>query len=138
MSTGHRDAGRPRLQTRASDRQASRLSAIVTPLPVKAADGKTYKDLTAHPWAGLPVVVTLAAKDEAGHVGNSAPRGLILPERKFTKPLSKAVVAQRRSLVENPGDTPLSRATSTPLASAPKTNTRRRRFTWAYVPPTGG
>ena len=74
--------------------------------PVKAADGKTYKDLTAHPWAGLPVVVTLAAKDEAGHVGNSAPRGLILPERKFTKPLSKAVVAQRRSLVENPGDTP--------------------------------
>ena len=74
--------------------------------PVQAADGKTYKDLTAHPWAGLPVVVTLAAKDEAGHVGYSAPRGLILPERKFTKPLAKAVVAQRRSLVENPGDTP--------------------------------
>ncbi len=75
--------------------------------PIKAADGKTYKDLTAHPWAGLPVVVTLAAKDEAGHVGYSAPRGLILPERKFTKPLAKAVVAQRRSLVENPADTPL-------------------------------
>ncbi len=78
--------------------------------PVKAGDGKTYKDLTAHPWAGLPVVVTLAAKDEAGHVGHSAPRGIILPERKFTKPLAKAVVAQRRSLVEKPGDT-------TPVAS---------------------
>jgi len=74
--------------------------------PVKAADGKTYKDLTAHPWAGLPVVVTLAAKDEAGHVGYSAPRGIILPERKFTKPLAKAVIAQRRSLVESPGETP--------------------------------
>jgi uncharacterized protein (TIGR02302 family) len=78
--------------------------------PVKAADGKTYKDLTAHPWAGLPVVITLAAKDEAGHTGYSAPRGIILPERKFTKPLAKAVIAQRRSLVENPTDT-------TPIAS---------------------
>ena len=78
--------------------------------PVKSADGKTYKDLTAHPWAGLPVVVTLSAKDEAGHTGTSAPRGLILPERKFTKPLAKAVIGQRRSLVENPGDT-------TPVAS---------------------
>src|SRR5271165_5299225 len=35
--------------------------------PAKAADGKTYRDLTAHPWAGLPVVITLIAKDEAGH-----------------------------------------------------------------------
>ena len=78
--------------------------------PVKAADGKTYKDLTAHPWAGLPVVVTLSAKDEAGHTGYSAARGLILPERKFTKPLAKAVIGQRRSLVENPSDT-------TPVAS---------------------
>jgi uncharacterized protein (TIGR02302 family) len=73
--------------------------------PVKAADAKTYKDLTAHPWAGLPVVITLIAKDEAGHEGRSAPRGLILPERKFTKPLAKAVIDQRRSLVENPSDT---------------------------------
>ena len=73
--------------------------------PVKTAEGKTYKDLTAHPWAGLPVVITLTAKDEAGHVGYSAPRGIILPERKFTKPLAKAVIDQRRSLVENPVDT---------------------------------
>lgn len=73
--------------------------------PVKSAEGKTYRDLTAHPWAGLPVIVTLAAKDEAGHEGLSAPRGIILPERKFTKPLAKAVVGQRRALVEDPGST---------------------------------
>lgn len=73
--------------------------------PIKAAEAKTYKDLTAHPWAGLPVVITLAAKDEAGHEGRSAPRGIILPERKFTKPLAKAVIDQRRSLVEAPNDT---------------------------------
>ncbi len=73
--------------------------------PIKSAEGKTYKDLTAHPWAGLPVVITLAAKDEAGHVGYSAARGIILPERKFSKPLARAVIDQRRSLVENPADT---------------------------------
>jgi uncharacterized protein (TIGR02302 family) len=73
--------------------------------PIKSAESKTYKDLTAHPWAGLPVVITLVAKDEAGHEGQSAPRGIILPERTFTKPLAKAVIDQRRSLVENPGDT---------------------------------
>jgi uncharacterized protein (TIGR02302 family) len=74
--------------------------------PVKSAEGKTYQDLTAHPWAGLPVVITLAARDEAGHTGYSAARGLILPERHFTKPLAKAIVGQRRALVENPQDTP--------------------------------
>ncbi|MGC1584231.1 MAG: TIGR02302 family protein [Rhodomicrobium sp.] len=73
--------------------------------PVRAGDAKTYRDLTAHPWAGLPVVVTLVAKDEAGHEGLSAPRGLILPERKFTKALAKAIIGQRRALVENPSDT---------------------------------
>lgn len=72
--------------------------------PVKAAEAKTYRDLTAHPWAGLPVVITLVAKDEAGHESLSAARGLVLPERKFTKPLAKAIAGQRRALVEDPGD----------------------------------
>ena len=69
---------------------------------MKSAEAKTYKDLTSHPWAGLPVVVTLVAKDEAGHEGRSAPRGIILPERKFTKPLAKAVIDQRRSACRKP------------------------------------
>ena len=73
--------------------------------PTKAADAKTYKDLTAHPWAGLPVTLTLFAKDEAGHESRSAPRGIILPARKFTKALARAVVDQRRTLVENPSNT---------------------------------
>src|SRR5262249_8676345 len=73
--------------------------------PVKSAEGKTYRDLTAHPWAGLPVVITLTARDEAGHIGYSAPRGLIMPERHFTKPLAKAIAGQRRELVEDPRGT---------------------------------
>jgi uncharacterized protein (TIGR02302 family) len=70
--------------------------------PVKSAEAKTYRDLTAHPWAGLPVVVTLAARDEAGNEGYSMARGLILPERKFMKPLAREIASQRRSLVEDP------------------------------------
>ncbi len=70
--------------------------------PVKSAEAKTYRDLTAHPWAGLPVVVTLMAKDEAGNEGYSVARGVILPERKFVKPLAREIASQRRSLVEDP------------------------------------
>jgi uncharacterized protein (TIGR02302 family) len=62
-------------------------------------DGKASQDLTAHPWAGLKVRMTLAARDQAGQTGTSQPYEFILPERKFTKPLAKAVVEQRKKLV---------------------------------------
>ena len=65
----------------------------------KQVDGKASQDLTAHPWAGLKVRMTLAARDQAGQTGTSQPYEFILPERKFTKPLAKAVVEQRKKLV---------------------------------------
>ncbi|MGI9382618.1 MAG: TIGR02302 family protein, partial [Methyloligellaceae bacterium] len=68
----------------------------------KVAEGRTYKDLTAHPWAGLKVQMTLVARDQAGQEGRSKPIDLVLPARKFTKPLARAVVEQRRQLVLNP------------------------------------
>jgi uncharacterized protein (TIGR02302 family) len=83
---------------------------------VKSGEAKTYKDLTAHPWAGLPVIVTLIARDEAGQTGQSAPRGFILPERKFTKPLARALIDQRRALVENPVQTKNARLSFDALA----------------------
>ena len=43
--------------------------------------------------------MTLAARDQAGQTGTSQPYDFILPERKFTKPLAKAVVEQRKKLV---------------------------------------
>ncbi len=60
--------------------------------------GQTMKDLTEHPWAGVDVVMTLVARDEAGNEGRSAPQELRLPERPFTKPLARALIEQRRSL----------------------------------------
>ncbi|HAN62911.1 MAG TPA: TIGR02302 family protein [Rhizobiales bacterium] len=68
----------------------------------KRADGRATQDLTAHPWAGLKVRMTLAARDQAGQSGESVPYEFVLPERTFTKPLAKAVVEQRKRLVREP------------------------------------
>jgi uncharacterized protein (TIGR02302 family) len=73
--------------------------------------GHATQDLTAHPWAGLKVRMTLIAKDQAGQTGESPPYVFVLPERHFTKPLAKAVIEQRKLLVRDPGDTgPVARA----------------------------
>jgi len=71
---------------------------------LKSIEGQTFKDLTAHPWAGMPVEITLAAEDLAGQTGYSNARRVTLPARKFTKPLARAVIEQRRALVASPRD----------------------------------
>ncbi|MEL6423108.1 MAG: DUF4175 family protein, partial [Pseudomonadota bacterium] len=65
-------------------------------------EAKTFKDLAEHPWAGLEVVMTLEATDQAPQVGRSAPHTFRLPARRFRKPLAKAIVEQRRLLAINP------------------------------------
>jgi uncharacterized protein (TIGR02302 family) len=80
---------------------------IVFPLSLPRANlrsgkGQTYKDLTSHPWAGLPVSVVLTARDQAGQTSKTDPITFVLPERRFTKPLAQAVIEQRRTLVERP------------------------------------
>ncbi|RIA56324.1 uncharacterized protein (TIGR02302 family) [Dichotomicrobium thermohalophilum] len=71
---------------------------------MKSVENQTFKDLTAHPWAGLPVEVVLKARDVAGQTGYSEPKRFTLPAREFTKPLAKAVIEQRRELVADPHD----------------------------------
>jgi uncharacterized protein (TIGR02302 family) len=58
----------------------------------------TWHDLTGHPWAGLPVTIRPVAEDDAGQQGNGAKVSLTLPERRFTNPVARAIVAQRRIL----------------------------------------
>ncbi len=65
----------------------------------KSEAGKTTQDLTAHPWAGLNINLRLSAKDAAGHVTQSAPVLITLPEKIFTRPLAKALIEQRKHLV---------------------------------------
>jgi uncharacterized protein (TIGR02302 family) len=68
----------------------------------KTADGKAIQDLTAHPWAGLMVELSLIARDHADQTGESKAKRFKLPEREFTKPLAKSLVELRRELVLDP------------------------------------
>ncbi|HVV39908.1 MAG TPA: TIGR02302 family protein [Nitrobacter sp.] len=60
--------------------------------------GQMVKDLSADPYAGADVTLTLTARDEAGNEGHSEPFDMRLPERVFTKPLARALIEQRRIL----------------------------------------
>ncbi len=64
--------------------------------------GTTYKDLTSHPWAGLKVMLTLSAKDEASQEASSKTVTIRLPSRKFKNNLAKALIEQRQQLVSSP------------------------------------
>lgn len=75
--------------------------AIDLPLPIagaKTVSDILYRDLTAHPFAGLDVEITLEARDGAGQIGRSKPARMRLPARIFTNPLARALIEQRQSL----------------------------------------
>ncbi len=70
-------------------------------LPPRAGTSKsaeTIRDLTSHPWAGSEVALKLVARDEAAQEGVSPDYTFTLPQRRFSKPLARAVVEQRRNL----------------------------------------
>jgi uncharacterized protein (TIGR02302 family) len=73
-------------------------------LRTRKGQGDTTRDLTAHPWAGAKVKLTLVARDEAGQEGRSAPIEVTLPSRNFANPLARAVVEQRGRLALNAND----------------------------------
>jgi uncharacterized protein (TIGR02302 family) len=82
-------------------------SAVALPrLNPRKANGRAFFDFTEHPWAGLEVAVTVEARDQAGQTTLSAPLAFKLPERKFRKPLARALIEQRRALVRAPVDAP--------------------------------
>jgi uncharacterized protein (TIGR02302 family) len=58
----------------------------------------SYQDLTAHPWAGLEVTMWLEATDAVGQTGRSAVEKIVLPERPFTNPVARDIIAARKKL----------------------------------------
>ncbi|MBO1077460.1 TIGR02302 family protein [Roseomonas haemaphysalidis] len=75
------------------------------PLPggnARAPRGVAQPDLSAHPWAGLPVRVRLLAQDTAGQRGQSDSAELVLPERSFTHPVARELAGLRKSLSLDP------------------------------------
>jgi uncharacterized protein (TIGR02302 family) len=73
----------------------------------RAGAARTIHDLTAHPWAGLKVVMSLVAHDAAGNEGRSGPHEFRLPQRLFVKPLPRALIEQRRILALDANSKPL-------------------------------
>jgi uncharacterized protein (TIGR02302 family) len=65
-------------------------------------EAETTSDLSEHPWAGAPVMMTLTARDIAGEEGSSEAVAVTLPQRHFSNPLARALVEQRRDLVLDP------------------------------------
>jgi uncharacterized protein (TIGR02302 family) len=80
---------------------------VAIPLPggaPRSAHGVAGQDLTAHPWAGLPVTARLVARNAPGLAGESADATFVLPERAFRHPVARALQALRKELSLHPDD----------------------------------
>ena len=80
---------------------------VAIPLPggsPKSARGVRLQDLTASPWAGLPVTARLVARDATGLTGTSATAEFDLPERHFQNPIARALMAARKMLTLKPDE----------------------------------
>ncbi|MGR3633286.1 MAG: TIGR02302 family protein [Limimaricola soesokkakensis] len=56
-------------------------------------------DFSEHPFANMPVRITLQVTDAAGQTGASEPYPTTLPGRRFFQPVARAVAEQRRDLL---------------------------------------
>ncbi|MFT4014917.1 MAG: DUF4175 domain-containing protein [Paracoccus sp. (in: a-proteobacteria)] len=84
---------------------------IELPLPIgnrKEIRGQIATDLSRHPWANLPVTVSLEVRDGIDQIGRSAPAAMILPGRRFFDPLAAALIELRRDLLWSRANAPRS------------------------------
>ena len=94
-------------EIRLRDRGQAPPMLVAIPLPggsQREAHGVSLQDLTAHPWAGLPVVAHLVARDAPGLTGTSAEAEFVLPMRPFRNPIARVLVAIRQALSLHPDD----------------------------------
>ncbi|MGI4978542.1 MAG: DUF4175 domain-containing protein [Janthinobacterium lividum] len=93
------------VELRLDARPGDAASVVAIPLPgaPKDAHGVAAPDLTANPWAGLAVTAVLVGRDGLGMAGRSEAARFTLPERAFTNPLARALIAARRRLTLDPG-----------------------------------
>jgi uncharacterized protein (TIGR02302 family) len=83
---------------------------IVVDLPMPfAGDRAAFEeamidDFSQHPWANLPVVLTMEVEDAPGQTGVSEPRQMTLPGRRFFQPVARAVIEVRRDVLWSKGN----------------------------------
>ena len=61
---------------------------------------KSVRDLTAHLWAGLPARLQVSAVDVAGQTTRTDEIDFVLPERTFQHPTARAIIAERKKLID--------------------------------------
>ena len=73
------------------------------PLPINGSRSEftesLVENLSQHPWAHLPVTLTMTARDAADQSGVAAPLQMNLPARRFFDPVAAAIIEQRRDLL---------------------------------------
>lgn len=79
----------------------SETRAVMTP------DNRTIElspvyDLTFHTWAGLPVQLNFQAIDDKGQVSETQTISLTLPEREFSHPIARQLIAYRKQMIWGP------------------------------------
>jgi uncharacterized protein (TIGR02302 family) len=82
-------------------------------------EGRATLDLADSPYAGSKVTIRLVAKDAAGNEGASDPAEITLPQRRFVKPLARALAEQRLILALDPDARANVRAALEALSLAP-------------------
>lgn len=91
-----------------ADPESTELIRFDLPVPFNA-DTKDYKetlveDLAKHPWAGLPVKITLSVVDDAGNMAAIEPVFTAMPGKRFFDTLAAALAEQRRDILWNRGN----------------------------------
>ena len=85
---------------------------IVVPLPTPisgdraAFEENMIDDFSKHPWANLPVKLTLSVLDAAEQQGQTAPVDMTLPGRRFFNPAAAAMIEMRRDLLWSKANAP--------------------------------
>ena len=78
---------------------------LIIPLPMPISGNRTnfeenlIDDFSKHPWANLPVKISLSVLDASEQQFATEPSDMILPGRRFFDPLAAAVIEQRRDLL---------------------------------------
>ncbi len=95
---------------------------MALPLPgphPRSVHATSWHDLTASPWAGLPVSIRPMAEDTDGQVAGGAALTITLPERTFTNPVARALVEQRKLVTEDAANAPQAAAVVAGIAADP-------------------
>lgn len=89
---------RARIQKAGEDRDDIMLELPLSRVGATSLRGRRFFNLANHSWAGLPVQVTLIAKDSRDQTVETNPVTIILPERIFNHPLARLLSESRKKL----------------------------------------